>query len=89
MIKTNGYIAVSDIIAIGAIKEIKEKGLSVPKDMAVVGFDDTGIASMYDPPLTTVAQPRYDLGRVTMEIMLERIRNNEAESKESFWNIVL
>lgn len=82
--RPTAIFAVSDIIAIGAIKEIKEKGLSVPKDMAVVGFDDTGIASMYDPPLTTVAQPRYDLGRVTMEIMLERIRNNEAESKRVF-----
>ena len=39
---------------------------------------------MYDPPLTTVAQPRYDLGRVAMEIMLERIKNNEAESRRVF-----
>jgi len=82
--RPTAIFAVSDIIAIGAIKEIKDNGLSVPDDIAVVGFDDTGIASMYDPPLTTVAQPRYDLGRVAMEIMLERIKNNEAESRRVF-----
>jgi len=82
--KPTAIFAVSDTMAIGAIKEIKGKGLSVPKDMAIVGFDDTAIASMYDPPLTTVAQPRYDLGRVTMEIMLERIKNNKVTSKRVF-----
>lgn len=76
--------AVSDIIAIGAIKEAKESGLRVPKDLAVVGFDDTGIAAMYDPALTTISQPRYDLGRVTMEILMERIRNNNIDHKRIF-----
>ena len=82
--RPTAIFAISDIIAIGAIKEIKSNGLDLPKDMAIVGFDDTGIASMYDPALTTISQPRYDLGRVTMEIMLERIRDNHAQNKRIF-----
>lgn len=82
--RPTAIFAISDIVAIGAIKEIKNNGLSVPGDIAIVGFDDTGIASMYDPALTTISQPRYDLGRVTMEIMLERIKNNYYKNSRVF-----
>ncbi|MEJ6950438.1 LacI family DNA-binding transcriptional regulator [Natronospora cellulosivora (SeqCode)] len=75
---------ISDITAIGAIKAIKEKGLKVPDDIAVIGFDNTSIASMYDPQLTTIAQPRYDLGRISMEILLDIINNEDVSSKEVY-----
>ncbi|QUI21524.1 LacI family DNA-binding transcriptional regulator [Vallitalea pronyensis] len=65
---------ISDIIAVGAIKELKRKGLSVPQDVAVIGFDNNSIAPMYEPSITTIAQPRYDIGRKAMEVMLQRIQ---------------
>lgn len=65
---------ISDIIAVGAIKELRKQGLSVPRDVAIVGFDNNSIAPMYEPSITTIAQPRYDIGKKTMEIMLQRIR---------------
>ncbi len=65
---------ISDIIAVGAIKELKRKGLNVPQDVAVIGFDNNSIAPMYEPSITTIAQPRYDIGRKAMEIMLQRIQ---------------
>lgn len=67
---------ISDLVAVGAIKELKRQGFKVPEDVAVVGFDNNSIAPMYEPSITTIAQPRYDIGKITMEIMLERIKGN-------------
>jgi LacI family transcriptional regulator len=52
----------SDVVAIGAILAIKEAGLHIPRDMAVVGFDDIPLAEFYDPPLTTIHLPAFGLG---------------------------
>jgi DNA-binding LacI/PurR family transcriptional regulator len=52
----------SDVVAIGAMRAIKEAGLHIPKDIAVVGFDDIPLAEYYDPPLTTVRLPAFGLG---------------------------
>lgn len=71
--------AISDIIAIGALKEFKAQGLRIPEDMAIVGFDNTSISSMYDPALTTISQPRYDLGSTAMELLIKRIHGELKE----------
>jgi LacI family transcriptional regulator len=52
----------SDVVAMGAIRAIKEAGLHIPKDIAVVGFDDIPLAEFYDPPLTTIRLPAFGLG---------------------------
>jgi LacI family transcriptional regulator len=52
----------SDVVAIGAILAIKEAGLRIPQDIAVVGFDDIPLAEFYDPPLTTIHLPAFGLG---------------------------
>ena len=52
----------SDVVAIGASLAIKEAGLRIPQDIAIVGFDDIPLAEYYDPPLTTVRLPAYGLG---------------------------
>lgn len=65
---------ISDLIAVGAIKELKSRGIKVPDNIAVVGFDNNSIAPMYEPSITTIAQPRYDIGKKTMDIMLKRIK---------------
>jgi LacI family transcriptional regulator len=52
----------SDVVAMGAILAIKEAGFDIPKDIAVVGFDDIPLAEYYDPPLTTVRLPAFGLG---------------------------
>lgn len=62
--------AANDEMAIGALKEIKAAGLQVPGDVSVVGFDDIQFADFCDPPLTTVHQPRTEIGRSVMELML-------------------
>ncbi len=51
--------AANDLISVGAIEAIKMGGLLIPEDIGVVGFEDTIVTSVIDPPLTTVAQPMY------------------------------
>ena len=60
-IRRPSFVA-SDVVAFGAIAAIREAGLRVPDDVSVVGFDDIALAAFFDPPLTTVRLPAYDLG---------------------------
>jgi DNA-binding LacI/PurR family transcriptional regulator len=52
----------SDVVALGAMLAIKEVGLRIPEDIAIVGFDDIPLTEFFDPPLTTVRLPAFDLG---------------------------
>ena len=61
-------------MAIGAILAIREIGLRIPQDIAVVGYDDTDLASCMRPSLTTIHQPREELSLVTCERLLELVR---------------
>ncbi|MEZ3433294.1 MAG: LacI family DNA-binding transcriptional regulator [Lachnospiraceae bacterium] len=64
---------ISDIMAIGAIQAVIKAGMSVPEDVAIIGFDDLEIASNYNPPLSTVYQPKKDMGRLAIELLIDRI----------------
>jgi len=66
----------NDLIAIGAIKELKEKGLNIPHDVGVMGFDDIYMAGLIEPSLTTVRQPNYNMGYKAMELLLEILDKN-------------
>lgn len=65
--------ASSDQMAIGAISELRGRGLSVPADVSVIGFDDIIFANAFEPPLTTVRQPRQEMGRKAMALMVDRL----------------
>lgn len=64
----------SDVVAMGAILAIKEAGLRIPKDIAVVGFDDIPLAEFYDPPLTTIRLPAFGLGWAGGERLIRMIQ---------------
>lgn len=66
-------VTVNDLVALGAVDACREEGLDVPTDMSVVGFDDIPVAALTTPPLTTVAQPAYDLGHQAAELVLNRL----------------
>lgn len=55
--------AAGDTMALGAIKALKKNGVRVPEDCAVVGFDDIALSALWDPPLTTIRQPKEEIGR--------------------------
>jgi LacI family transcriptional regulator len=68
----------SDTMAIGAMRAIHECGLSVPRDIALVGFDDLSPAVYATPPLTTVRQPVAELGATAVHMLIERIKRPDA-----------
>lgn len=63
--------AANDEMAFGAIHELRSMGRDVPRDVSIVGFDDVHLSEAFYPPLTTVSQPRLDIGRRAMAILLE------------------
>lgn len=63
----------SDVVALGAIGGLREAGRRVPEDVSVVGFDDIPLAAYFDPPLTTVRLPAFELGQAAGRALLERI----------------
>jgi LacI family transcriptional regulator len=65
--------AFNDLSAIGAIGALREKGLQVPGDVSVVGFDDIQSAAFQNPALTTVRQPLRKMGMIAAETVLRRI----------------
>jgi LacI family transcriptional regulator len=65
----------SDVVALGAILAIKNFGLCIPEDVALVGFDDIPLAEYFDPPLTTVRLPAFSLGWAAGEHLIKLIRN--------------
>lgn len=67
--------AAADQIALGAIKAVHERGRRVPEDIALVGFDDIGVAAQVHPALTTVRQDKEELGRVAGEALVRLIEN--------------
>lgn len=64
---------VNNLMTVGALTAIHQRGLRVPRDLAIVGFDDLPWAEAFDPPLTVVRQPAYQLGRQAMELLLRRL----------------
>jgi DNA-binding LacI/PurR family transcriptional regulator len=71
--RPTAVVAMSDIIAIGVMREAIEAGLRVPGDLSIVGFDDLPLSTWVNPPLTTVAQPLCKKGRLAAEILLKTI----------------
>lgn len=77
--RPTAIFAFSDIMAIGALRAIRENNLKVPEDIAVAGFDNINFSSMCNPMLTTVSQPKYDMGCIAMELLLQQIRGELKE----------
>jgi DNA-binding LacI/PurR family transcriptional regulator len=69
----SAVFAVSDTLAIGAIKAFRRAGRRVPEDIAVVGFDNIPLAQVFEPALTTIAQPMFELGAAAARLLLERL----------------
>lgn len=70
----------SDVMALGALSQAKRSGLRVPEDLSIMGFDDIALSQFCDPPLTTVAQPRFDIGREAMLLLLDQLNGQVVNS---------
>lgn len=69
----DAVFAASDLLALGAMRAVREAGLCIPDDIGFVGFDDLPIAALLDPPLTTVHQPIFEFGVKAVEMLIDVI----------------
>jgi LacI family transcriptional regulator, gluconate utilization system Gnt-I transcriptional repressor len=72
----------NDDLAAGALFECQRRKIRVPKDIAIIGFNDSEIASQVNPGLTTVATPRYEMGRLAADMLLRRLRGTRVDSHQ-------
>jgi DNA-binding LacI/PurR family transcriptional regulator len=74
--------AQNDQMAIGAIRALRAAGRRVPEDVEVIGYDDIPVARYYHPTLSTVSQPMREVGRMAVQLLLDRISDPYVEPRE-------
>ncbi|HZE40683.1 MAG TPA: LacI family DNA-binding transcriptional regulator [Stackebrandtia sp.] len=70
-------ICVNDLVALGALRAFEQRGIAVPDQVSLVGYDDVDFAAMLSPPLTTIRQPKYQLGKAAAELFLTDSRQDD------------
>lgn len=78
----DAVFASNDLLALGAIQAISDKGLRIPEDISVVGFDNIATASFRGVELTTIENPKYRMGELAVKMLLKRIENPENDLGE-------
>lgn len=82
-------VAGNDLMALGTIRAAREMGRRVPEDLSVVGYDDVILASYSIPPLTTIAQPRHEIGVLAATLLLERMRDPDLPPRQRSLDVSL
>ncbi|RFU84534.1 LacI family transcriptional regulator [Streptomyces triticagri] len=75
-------VCASDMMALGAVRAVRRRGLDVPDDVSVVGFDDSQLIAFTDPPLTTIRQPVQSMGQAAVRALLEEVDGEPAPHTE-------
>ncbi|GMA64579.1 LacI family transcriptional regulator [Alicyclobacillus fastidiosus] len=78
----SAIFAASDEMAIGAMKAARNKGLNVPEDVSIIGFDDIPAGTYVHPELTTIRQPAFEIGTQAMNLLLDMIKGCAKERKQ-------
>jgi LacI family transcriptional regulator, repressor for deo operon, udp, cdd, tsx, nupC, and nupG len=71
----------TDTMSLGALSAIKDSGLKVPEDIVISGFDNSPNSEFYDPPLTTLRYPNYELGKLAARSILYRLKNPDSDKR--------
>jgi len=80
--RVSAVICGSDMIALGVIRAARQRGLSVPGDISVVGYDDAPMMEFTDPPMTTVRQPVQSMALAAVQSLLEEVRGHATPHTE-------
>lgn len=75
------FYADNDMIALGAMKALQEKGYRIPEDVSVIGFDDLPFSEISSPPLTTLRVPKREMGQMAVKRIMEMINGDEVKTK--------
>ena len=78
-ISFDGVFAATDMLALGALKALKKAGYVIPYDISVCGFSNWKISAIYEPSLSTIDQPGYDMGQSAAEMLFAQIENKGAD----------
>ncbi|HZL03832.1 MAG TPA: LacI family DNA-binding transcriptional regulator [Coriobacteriia bacterium] len=81
-----GVICASDVMALGAIRAARSRGLSVPRDVSIIGFDGSAFDAYTDPPLTTLRQPVPAMAKAAVRALLEELHNGTHPRNEFLFN---
>ncbi|VEF47302.1 LacI family transcriptional regulator [Bacillus freudenreichii] len=84
--KISAVFAANDLIALGAMSAIHEKGLTIPNDISVIGCDDILFAQMSNPKLSTISVPAYKIGATAVKLLVDRIKGVRSKSKNLILN---
>ena len=77
-----GIFAINDEIAFGLYRGLAEAGKKIPEDYSIIGYDNVDMCEYVSPPLTTIAQPVFQLGQTTATLLLERIHQPAKDWEE-------
>jgi LacI family transcriptional regulator len=80
--RPDAIFTISDRIAIGAMLAIQEKGLNMPKDIGLVGFNNEPIVNLVTPRISSVDQPAFELGKTAAKLFIERVHSENMEKVE-------
>lgn len=75
--KPSAVFCFNDIMALGLMSRLQEKGIKIPEDISIIGYDNIDLSAYFSPPLTTIHQPKRRVGKTAVEILLERIKDKD------------
>jgi LacI family purine nucleotide synthesis repressor len=79
--KPSAIFCFNDTMALGLMSRLQQRGIKIPDEMSVIGYDNIEISEYFSPPLTTIHQPKRRVGKNAFEILLQRIKNKEHERR--------
>lgn len=82
--RPTAVICFNDVVALGQLRGLRRRGIAVPEQMSVIGYDDVQFAEQLSPALTTVRQPKYQLGRAAAELLLAEHRQGHQHQEIRF-----
>ena len=85
----SGLIVANNLMAVGALKSVKDAGLRVPADVSVVAIDDPPWAELTDPPLTTLAQPAREMAVAAADLLVGRLEGRRSRPKRLVFSFEL
>ncbi|PCD04091.1 alanine racemase [Sphingomonas spermidinifaciens] len=87
--RPSAIIAQNDEMALGALIAARELGLSVPEDLSIVGFDDTELAQLAWPPLTTVRQPVFDMAVAATDMVIAQLHREQVTMQRAYKHVLI